>query len=169
MISSPRRQCAARASRFVMVPEGPNRPASLPSSPATVSSSRCTVLSSPYMASPTSALYMARRIPLHGRVNVSLRSSTASRVCGDIKCGRRSADPSAATYDPCLCRPGLHSRPLRIDPHGHSFFTTPPSRNAPGLTLLALAKVRVSTSSACVNAAAAAAAVVADRGRGRSR
>ncbi len=73
--SSPGCVCVLTAIWFDMVPDGTNRPASLPSRSATDSSRRLTVGSSPKTSSPTSAAFIAARIPAVGRVTVSLRRS----------------------------------------------------------------------------------------------
>ncbi len=63
------------AARLDWVPEGKNRPASMPNVPAANSCSRITVGSSPKTSSPTSAAAIAARIAADGRVTVSLRRS----------------------------------------------------------------------------------------------
>src|SRR6267378_5183874 len=60
-----------------MHPVGTNSAASFPKISAARVSSRFTVGSSPYTSSPTSAAAIAARISAEGRVNVSLRNSTA--------------------------------------------------------------------------------------------
>src|SRR5687767_12351606 len=77
-ISWPARVCATTEIRFPIVPEGTNRPASLPSRAAAIASRRCTVGSSPHTSSPTSARAMASRISGVGSVSVSERRSTMS-------------------------------------------------------------------------------------------
>jgi hypothetical protein len=72
MISSPARQCTAKATWLHIVPDGMKSAASLPSSSATISCSRLTVGSSNCCSSPTSASAIARRIAAVGRVTVSL-------------------------------------------------------------------------------------------------
>src|SRR6516165_582789 len=74
-ISSPGRVWTLTAIWFDIVPDGTNTAASLPSRSATTSSSRLTVGSSPKTSSPTSAAFMAARMPAVGRVTVSLRRS----------------------------------------------------------------------------------------------
>jgi len=59
-----------------MVPEGTNRPASLPNSSAASASKCATLGSSPRTSSPTSASAIATRICAVGLVTVSLRMST---------------------------------------------------------------------------------------------
>src|SRR5574341_2155891 len=64
--------------RLPIVPEGTNKPASLPIISAAISCNRLTVGSSPYTSSPTSAFAIASRISGVGFVTVSERRSTNS-------------------------------------------------------------------------------------------
>ena len=61
--------------RLPMEPEDTNSAASLPVMAADISCSLLTDGSSPYTSSPTSASYIAFRMPGEGRVTVSLRRS----------------------------------------------------------------------------------------------
>src|SRR5262245_37037449 len=73
--SSPGCVCPLTQIWFDIVPEGTNSAASLPSVAATRSSSRLTVGSSLKTSSPTSAAFIAARMPGVGLVTVSLRRS----------------------------------------------------------------------------------------------
>src|SRR5262245_18223945 len=70
-IASPGCVCALIAILLHIVPEGRNRPASLPSIEAVISSSLMTVGSCRRCSSPTSASAMARRMSFVGSVWVS--------------------------------------------------------------------------------------------------
>src|SRR5262245_57116066 len=76
--SSPGWVCALTPIWLDIVPDGTNRAASLPSNCATRSSRRLTVGSSPNTSSPSSAAFMAARIPAVGRLTVPLRRSIRS-------------------------------------------------------------------------------------------
>jgi hypothetical protein len=76
--SIPGRVSALRDASLPIVPEGTNRPASLPNRAAQCSWSAIAVGSSPHTSSPISASAIARRISGVGVENVSDRSSTMS-------------------------------------------------------------------------------------------
>lgn len=65
---------------MAITPDGVNNAPEKPKSPASRSSSARTVGSSPNRSSPTSAAAIAARIPAPGRVTVSLRRSTVSKL-----------------------------------------------------------------------------------------
>ena len=98
-ISSPGRQCTAKATWLHIVPDGRNSAASLPSSSATIAWRRLTVGSSRFCSSPTSASAMARRIAGVGRVTVSLNRSTAMarHVYHSISSSRRALSRSGTS------------------------------------------------------------------------
>ncbi len=67
---------------MLWVPEGKNRPASLPARSAATACSRFTVGSSPHTSSPTGAAAIAASMAGLGRVTVSLRRSTREGPAG---------------------------------------------------------------------------------------
>ena len=82
--SPPGRTCRASAISLHIVPLGRNTAASCPSSCATRSSSKRVVGSAPRCSSPTSAAAIAARIPLLGRVCVSLYRFTGGKPKGSV-------------------------------------------------------------------------------------
>src|SRR5271170_5098749 len=106
-ISSPLVVCIRTASSLLMVPEGTNRAASLPSSSAVVRSSSATVGSSPKTSSPTSASAMALRIAGVGLVTVSLRRSIMNPKLSPWELCRQDdrPAPSELLFMQCDMRP----------------------------------------------------------------